>query len=530
MSFLSLPPELRLQIAKLLKPNREALRNFRLATKSTYDITTEVLFEEVSIHYGVTRSVSQMNGLADSPTLRPLVRSLFLPGESFFPISEDFTFPEGTKFPWTRNPESTSDALKLPKKSDSRGNHLRYRDLETNPTIFHESPSRPWVEYNPKLQRYKRQRDEYTNSLVNLIQSLPNLKRIHIAIGVFWAALRMEDWCILFRDTLWKVIADTGGVCEIEVSIPRAVKAVWLMFGGYDVERLLGCEKPDDGRAVVFPNITSFKINANSISQEAPVSILKRGLTGFFSHLPNLTSYGFKNSHPLISFDLPPPASICPKLSSLHLSNIKLEGNNSPIYREFQNTIAECSLLEYLELDTIVIFPTYHTKLINTPTALIQTGGLSYPPIATTSYYPAYRDTEIVPLDLTGCPLPDLTWGDFFAFWANSLKVLKGVGFRRLVYGRKPLFWGGRETRDILLPMSDSKPYALVRDVGGGEAVEVISPFRRDYSELQALKKGLGGRGGEGAFCGNGGGGGEVCRFKYWWFGSCEMLMALGGG
>ncbi|KAF3163546.1 hypothetical protein TWF788_001558 [Orbilia oligospora] len=527
MSFLSLPPELHLQIAKLLKPNRESLRNLRLAAKSTYDITTEVLFGEVSIRYGVTRSVSQMNGLADSPTLRPLVRSLFLPGESFFPISEDFTFPEGTKLPWTRNPKRTSDAPKPSRKGDARGNHQRYRDLKTNPTIFHESPSRPWVEYNPKLQRYKRQRDEYTNSLVNLIKSLPNLKRIHIALGVFWAALRMEDWCILFRDTLWKVIADTGGVCEIEVSIPRAVKAVWLMFGGYDVERLLGCEKPDDGRAVVFPNITSFKINANSISQEAPVSILKRGLTGFFSHLPKLISYGFKNSHPLNSFNLLPPASICLKLSSLHLSNIKLEGNNSPIYWEFQNTVAGCSLLEYLELDTIVIFPTYHTKPTNTTTAIRQTGGLSYPPIAMTGYYPAPGDAEMVSLDLTGCPLPDLTWGDFFAFWANSLKMLKGVGFRRLVYGRKSLGWGGRETRDILLPMSDSEPCALAREVSGGEAVEVISPFRRDYSELQALKRRVSGGSGEGAFCGDGdgdGGGGEVCRYKYWRFGT------LGGG
>ncbi|KAF3273514.1 hypothetical protein TWF970_009033 [Orbilia oligospora] len=527
MSLLSLPPELSLQIAKLLKPNREALRNFRLATKSTYDITTEVLFEEVSIHYGVTRSVSQMNGLADSPTVRPSVRSLFLPGESFFPISEDFTFPEYTKFPWTRNPERTSDALNPPKKSNARGNHLRYRDLETNPTIFHESPSRPWVEYNPRLQRYKRQRDEYTNSLVNLIKSLPNLKRIHIAIGVFWAALRMDDWCILFRDTLWRVIADTGGVCEIEISIPRAVKAVWLMFGGYDMERLLGGEKPDDGRAVVFPNITSFKINVNSLSQEAPVSILQRGFTGFFSHLPNLTSYSFKNSHPLISFDFPPPASICPKLSSLHLSNIKLEGNNSLVYRGFQNTIAGCSLLECLELDTIVIVPTYGTKPITTPTAIRQTEGLSY--LATTGYYPTYIDAEIVPLDLTGCPLPDLTWGDFFAFWANSLKMLKGVGFRRLVYGRKSLGWGGRDTRDILLPMSDSEPRALAREVGGGE-VEVISPFRRDYSELQALKRKVSGGSGEGAFCGDGDGdgGGEVCRYKYWRFG--EIPMALGGG
>ncbi|KAK6506372.1 hypothetical protein TWF506_011287 [Arthrobotrys conoides] len=518
MLFQSLPPELHLQIAKLLKPDCGSLHNLRLAAKSIYHITTEALFEEISIKYGLTRSISQMKSLADSIELRPLVQSLVLPSESFFPISGDFIFPENSKLPWTRNPQSTPDALEPSKKSDTRGNDQAYKSLKSGPEIFYENPSRSWVEFNPRFKKYRQQQDGYINSLVNLIKSLPNLKRIHIAMGIFWESSRMLAWCSLFEETLWKVIADAG-VFEIEIEMPEVTKGFLGMLHGYADDsfpsRLPRCWGGGDSQAVVFRSVKSFKINVNAASAEDYLYLLRPKLTGFFSHLPNLTSYSFRNSRLLNSFDLPPPLTTCQKLASLKLSNIKLGEDDSPIYKRFKAAIVECSLLEHLELDTMMIFPTYHMKINST--TIDQTGShIPYPPITTTCFDVAYEKIGISSDVLTDCFFQGLTWGNVFNFLANSLGRLKRVEVRNLMYGREARYARGLLVRDVLLPTSYKEYFALAREEK--RVVEVVSSLRSDYSKLESLKGVVGRRGAEERFCdrGDNRGGGEACEHKYW--------------
>ncbi|KAK6331740.1 hypothetical protein TWF718_002282 [Orbilia javanica] len=466
MGLHTLPPEILLKVVKFLKPDRRTLRSLRLVNRSMCPAATEVLFEDLSVHYGLTRSNLQIKGLLEAPTLYWFVKTLFLPSESFFPISKDLFFSEKIKFPWTRNPEDSTEATRS-------GNSEHQLYLLAHPELFRESPKRPWVSYDPKRLKYKRQHDTYLANLANLIKALPNIQRIHIAIGLFLDSHRMLAWLAMFEEMLWEVIASIDRIVEVEISTP--------------VAKYRDCHalEPFCGQDVTFPNVKSFKMNFHHCSRDPPRYYvfqltrqpLVQSAASLFSNFQNITSYTLSRSPNVF-----PPSSIRTNLTSLYLNNMSLEVRIPRIlFTEFKEAVADCFNLEYLDLDTIAIHGVKMRKVSTGRFLLIkfddQTGKKTK---VATDFFPSGG------------------WFNILAAFMKSLKLLKKFRFQRLVYGQELRSVRSGSESGILEPV-----LVPVKGMGNGGLPdglcgwEIISPFKRDYLALEKFRKAVEGKGEE---------------------------------
>ncbi|KAF3163824.1 hypothetical protein TWF225_001995 [Orbilia oligospora] len=76
------------------------LANHRLVSRQINGAATQLLFEQLNISYGYDRSRAQMKGLIASG-LCPLIKTVFVPSESFFRRMDRFIFSKIGKFPWS---------------------------------------------------------------------------------------------------------------------------------------------------------------------------------------------------------------------------------------------------------------------------------------------------------------------------------------------------------------------------------------------------------------------------------------------
>ncbi|KAK6524580.1 hypothetical protein TWF281_011484 [Arthrobotrys megalospora] len=538
MSLSLLPTEILLEIVKALKPDCKALHSLRLVSKSYYVLATEVLFEELSISYGLSRSIAQMKGITDSPRLHAHVKSLFFPSESFFPIHKDFLFIQKTQLPWTRNPPNASEIR-------SRGililgDSKRYSDLSLHPNLFSENPQKWWIEFNRRKYKYKKQSVEYFFAFTGLVSGLVGLKRIHVALGMFWDSSRMRGWCGMFKEELWGVIADSG-VKVVEVSVPMANGNVFLMF-----ERCSGRRGLPPCRIVKFPrygripplvpwidlganktrkttsSVRSFILNIDGPSDESHLTTTTPELDTFFSNLPNLVSYTLNYSYPRDTLDVLPPPPTSSNLTSLTLSHINIPDTNPATFTKFQDLITQSPNLEHLTLNTINVLIIHR----NEP--------LGYP-----SPFSCLQTSNNIPCDRISDPIPKVNWADILSFLAGTLRRLRSFKFRRLAYARHPSSTdeSDRISTEVFVPMSGLDNCGIPEDLAGKmEIVELISPFEGDYFALDGLKRVVRGRGCEGLeglSLGQKVGSGDVTgleaygmKHEYWQFIRTEQLRA----
>ncbi|KAF3082244.1 hypothetical protein TWF569_006589 [Orbilia oligospora] len=106
---------------------RKDLANLRLVSRQINSAATQLLFEQLNIRYGYDRSEAQMKGLIASG-LCPLIKTVFVPSESFFRRMDRFIFSKIGKFPWSfDHPHFSCNPAHEPRTDDDRARV--YREL-----------------------------------------------------------------------------------------------------------------------------------------------------------------------------------------------------------------------------------------------------------------------------------------------------------------------------------------------------------------------------------------------------------------
>ncbi|KAK6524631.1 hypothetical protein TWF281_011533 [Arthrobotrys megalospora] len=228
-----LPTEIILAILSPFQSDAYKLRSLRLVSKQFYHIINEYFprFQKLSLHYGVTRSIPQMEGVLNSPLFLEQIKTIYIPSESFFPFEKDFKFDQRCILPWSRElpsheetPPPHDDLNLLSDVLKPRNLRVWYtrRDAQHGSDYpFHEDPSNLSTNFSLTIPHFQQQFDSYLNTLIDLLEACPNLEAIDIAAGVAWDTKRMNCWVFMFRNILFPLIAKRLEVKKLRIAAPN---------------------------------------------------------------------------------------------------------------------------------------------------------------------------------------------------------------------------------------------------------------------------------------------------------------------
>ncbi|KAK6346003.1 hypothetical protein TWF730_010337 [Orbilia blumenaviensis] len=196
-----LPTEIIIEI--LTQLNRQALINARCINKQFCLVATDLLFDKLSLRYGIDHSVPQMTAMITSP-LRFRVTSLFIPTESFFSCE----LSSSGVFGWTRVP--------FWRKVWWGGNGHYHGGF---PVHYREFPK-------PSFSLHQ----QYKDALLGLLDACVNLESIHIAVSDFFQGNRepMKEWMLFMGQKVLPKMA-TLRITNLKMSFPSTQKLAQLV-------------------------------------------------------------------------------------------------------------------------------------------------------------------------------------------------------------------------------------------------------------------------------------------------------------
>ncbi|KAF3222983.1 hypothetical protein TWF679_004180 [Orbilia oligospora] len=453
-----IPPEIILSIVDYLDctpdsstSDRATLIALRSANKDFYAVVTTVLFRDFSLHYGVSRSIPQMQGVALSSVIRPHVRSLFIPSESFFPLGKDVQFNTRDYYPWSRGSAldwltvpDYSQALPVRKGSKGRPSHAKQTLMFHYP--FREFPTKPWQGFSLRKKEFREQEQGYSTALSNLIEACENLEEIHIALGLGEDTARMLTFGkILGKHLMPQIVAK--GIRKLVISVPSAHN-ISLPFTEY-----VETSNKRFGHLPNFSSLESLVIESCYGSSAEPAS---KDFVALLDTLTGLNYFKLSLSSPMSQHSTKgvscyPISSTCHNLTNVKLSSLFL-GESEDFLEEFLSAVS-----------TITDLVLYHIAL----------------PIS--SRLPENHS------------LLAKTWRSLFQHISSVLPRLTTFQFRHLMYGATPdPIWWNRDKKDVLLLLPKTvhnqqlTPSAWSLSLAGAE---LVSPFYEDLKGLRFLRK-----------------------------------------
>ncbi|KAF3193634.1 hypothetical protein TWF225_009200 [Orbilia oligospora] len=513
---LSVPTEILFDILQRL--DRKTLCNLRIINHHLCQVVTEVLFQDLNIHYGLSRSIAQMRAIIDAPTpvpglpVRLCVKKLFLPSESFFPRAQDFKFQKWYMFEWSQqlpNPHPKPDLKNNPKPSTSdlpiededSSNllaRLRAASLDER-AVSHgdlpEDPKNQDIKFDLKVPEFMQQFELYEKTTVEFLKACENLQQICIAQGIGWGTERMKYWTYMVTNTALPTIAPR--VREMSIMVAR------MRCGHIPIISDYLFSTPEQGGKMVFSSLKSLDITIHSAQNFREQSNKDRTaanqIANFLLKIPNIDSFGIANT---ALFRNPGPRVFSPVPESVHLTSLSLctifipdSISDLPSFEDFKAMIISRPAIKNLEMEYIVL---YHPSMRCFPKR-------AYDPATD---LPAPKPDTM--LHSRGFEFPPwMNWAAVFELLRKRLLNLTSYRFRHLMYGgslRRPR--AAAMGSNVLLFVPMDQEYRTINSEKFADVVrvdEMISPYLKDYSEMEAFKQeidnrrkivGLGGGGG----------------------------------
>ncbi|KAK6513036.1 hypothetical protein TWF506_009198 [Arthrobotrys conoides] len=453
-----IPPEIILSIVDHLDctpdsptSDRATLIALRSTSKDFCAIVTTVLFRDFSLHYGVSRSVPQMQGIALSSVIRPHIRSLFIPSESFFPLGKNVQFNTKDYYPWSRGPAldwltvpDYSQALPVRKGSKGRPSHAKQTLMFHYP--FREFPTKPWQRFSLGQKEFREQEETYSTAVSSLIEACENLEDVHVALGLGVDTDRMRMFGrILGKHLMPKLVAK--GIRKLMISVPSAHN-ISLPFTGY-VENM----KKRFGSLPDFSSLESLVVQscygASFEPRTEDFAVLLETLTSLEYFKYSLSSPMQRNSADGVPCY--PVSATSHNLTTVKLSSLFLGGNEDYLenFLSAVPTIAEL-ILYHIALPISTRIPESHSLLAK-------------------------------------------TWGSLFQHISTVLPRLTAYQFHYLMYGAVPeLEWWNRDKNDVhlLLPAAvNEERLTSTKWSQTLKGAELVSPFDEDLKGLRLLRK-----------------------------------------
>ncbi|KAF3201962.1 hypothetical protein TWF106_011385 [Orbilia oligospora] len=180
---------------------RKDLANLRLVSRQVNVVATQLLFEQLNISYGYNRSEAQMKGLIASG-LCPLIKTVFVPSESFFRRMDRFSFSNIGKFPWSfDHPRFPCNPAHEPRTDVARAQvywELGFYEAGALPgSLVIDNPNQfPWKVMHSREKVWRLEQDEYTYSktLIDFFRAAVNVESVEFACGVGYLDERMDLW------------------------------------------------------------------------------------------------------------------------------------------------------------------------------------------------------------------------------------------------------------------------------------------------------------------------------------------------
>ncbi|KAF3308217.1 hypothetical protein TWF173_001630 [Orbilia oligospora] len=513
---LSIPTEILFDILQRL--DRKTLCNLRIINHHLCQVATEVLFQDLNIHYGLSRSIAQMRAILDAPTpvsglpVRLCVKKLFLPSESFFPRAQDFKFQKWYMFKWSQQLPKTDpkpDLKDNPMPSTAslpiecvEGLNLLAR-LRTSSiddqAVWHgglpEDPKNRDIKFDLEVPEFMQQFELYEKTIVEFLKACENLQQICIAQGIGWGTERIKYWARMVTNTALPVIAPR--VRKMSIMVARMRCSYIPIISDYLFST------SEEGGKMVFSSLKSLDITIRSAQSSRQQSnkdrITANQITNFLSNIPNISSFGIANT---ALFRNPAPQVFSPVPESVHLTSLSLctifipdSTSDLPSFEDFKAMIVSRPAIKNLEMEYIAL---YHSS----------TRCFSKRNYDPATDLPAPKPDTM--LHSRGFEFPPwMNWAAVFELLRKRLLNLTSYRFRHLMYGGKskyPRATARGSNVSLFVPMD--REYRMINSEEFADVMridEIISPYLKDYSELEVFKQeidnrrkivGLGGGGG----------------------------------
>ncbi|KAF3199724.1 hypothetical protein TWF192_003403 [Orbilia oligospora] len=439
---LSVPTEILFDILQRL--DRKTLCSLRIINHHLCQVATEVLFQDLNIHYGLSRSIAQMRAIIDAPTpvsglpVRLCVKKLFLPSEFFFPRAQDFKFQKWCMFKWSQQlpkTDPTPELKDLPKPSttgspiedeDSLNLLARLRAAYLNEgAVRHgdlpEDPKNRDIKFDLKVSEFMQQFELYEKTIVEFLKACENLQQIYIAHGIGWGTERMKHWTYMVTNTALPVIAPR--VRKMSIMVARMRCDYIPIISDYLFST------PEEGGKMVFSSLTSLDITIHSVQsfreQSNKDRIAATQIANFLLNIPNINSFGIANT---TLFRNPGPQVFSPLPESVHLTSLSLNTifipditSDLPSFEDFKAMIISRPALKSLEMEYIVL---YHPSMRCFPKR-------AYDPATD---LPAPKPDTM--LHSRGFEFPPwMNWAAVLELLRKRLLNLTSYRFRHLMYG-----------------------------------------------------------------------------------------------
>ncbi|KAK6346002.1 hypothetical protein TWF730_010336 [Orbilia blumenaviensis] len=479
-----IPPEILLTILEELKTDRRTLHSLRLVDRYFYQLATDALFGNFSIHYGFKHSVAQMKSIIKSPSLKPYIRSLHLPSESFYPIAKNFTVKSGTayRFPWSRDPPEDFEppARRSCYEQQTDSSDRSYQG-------FLEVPTNRRARFDFAVKRYKKEYDVYTKALTDFLDGCVNLRAVHITTGLGYDRERSEAWSSMITSHVFPILVKHG-VRELKISVASGRCLLHMLKGYGNVESI------ESGRVPKFPSITSLAITAQYNSNYRLMGSALNGgfaqrLNGFLSTMPNLTTYSAGNTGLVhIGMELLPESAAYKNITSINIFYMILKDE---VYDNFKSMIFSMPSLTDLTLDTIALHidsplrREFYVERMNTPETLLET----------LLPRPCMLDIERqVTVYMLSDPPAETTWKYFFDIFQRELPQLTNFSFKRLLYSGFDIRDPWSTSLAFYIPIQDRMDYNredFMRFAKSTHRMELVSTLESDYLALHRFRRAI---------------------------------------
>ncbi|KAK6506365.1 hypothetical protein TWF506_011280 [Arthrobotrys conoides] len=430
-----------------------------------------------------------MRAIIDAPPpvsglpVRLCVKSLFLPSESFFPRADNFRFQKPFRFGWSHQlPEepSASNLEDHPKSTeeDRTSSITQLNAAAADERAFRggslaEDPQNAEISFNLREPEPKEQLQLYQKTIVEFFKSCKNLREICIAQGIGWKTERMKYWIYVVTNYALPVVASR--VKKMRIMVPQLRRAYIPVISDYFFI------EPEEGERKVFSrSLKSLDITIHSM-QEFRIpgnkdTIIKNQIAKFFPNVPNIESFGIAMT------DLtrtPSPQIFSPLSAGAHLTSLNFctifisdTVTNHSSFEDFKTMIVSVPYLKSLEMKCIVLYHPYR----------------AYDP---DTDLPAPKPEAMLP-SWGSELLPPINWATIFELLRKRLLHLTSYSFRHLMYGGGFVCPRKHRGGKVMLVVPTDQRYKMLKGEDSIDllrADELISPYPRDYTELEALKQ-----------------------------------------
>ncbi|EGX46973.1 hypothetical protein AOL_s00097g212 [Orbilia oligospora ATCC 24927] len=336
-----------------------------------------------------------------------------------------------------------------------------------------EDPKNRDIKFDLKVPEFTQQFELYEKTIVEFLKACENLQQICIAQGIAPRVRKMSIMVARMRCSYIPIISD-------------------YLFS-----------TSEEGGKMVFSSLKSLDITIHSTQSSREQSnndrIAANQIANFLSNIPNINSFGIANT---ALFRNPAPQVFSPVPESVHLTSLSLctifipdSTSDLPSFEDFKAMIVSRPAIKNLEMEYIAL---YHPSIRCF-------SKINYDPATD---LPAPKPDTM--LHSRGFEFPPwMHWAAVFELLRKRLLNLTSYKFKHLMYGgnsKYPRAAARGSNVSLFVPMDQE--YRMINSEEFADVMridEIISPYLKDYSELEAFKQeidnrrkivGLGGGGG----------------------------------